>query len=370
MTFGLRKIDRYLLTEIAGPFIGGVVFFLFVFLMFQVIRLAEIFILHGVSAAILLKITGYMTLSFLPMSLPVAFLIAVLVGFGRLSADSELVALKAGGLSLLRLTAPVGAVALLIVALSFMLNLEWVPKGDRALKSLLIRVSNTKVVSSIKEGTFTTGFFDLLIYTDRIDVDTNRMDRVFIYDERDPQNPLTVVAREGEFVSVRTDSELASAAMLRLYDGSIHKNELGRDSYERIGFREYKLFLKVDEGDDTHQTKPKMYAWRELGQKIAEQEPGSHWHRELRAELARRYAVALSPLLFVFLGVGFGTVRTRSVRAGALLIALIVTVSYWGLQLLGTVLAKQGVLPPHLAMQIPNAVMMILAVTSFRAASW
>src|SRR4051794_4150936 len=96
------RIDRYVLTEVMGPFLGGNIFFVFILLMFQALRLADFFIVHGIPAATLGQMTLLMSLSFIPTTLPAAFLIAVLVGFGRLSADSELVAMKANGLSILR----------------------------------------------------------------------------------------------------------------------------------------------------------------------------------------------------------------------------------------------------------------------------
>lgn len=147
-----KRIDYYVLAEILGPFFGGILFFSFIFLMFQALRLAEFFIIHGVPLTVLGKMIALMMLSFLPISLPIAFLIGVLVGFGRLSADSELVAMKASGMSIYRLTAPVLGVSVIVVLLSLGLNLQWVPMGDREFKSTLIKVSNTKIVSSIKIG--------------------------------------------------------------------------------------------------------------------------------------------------------------------------------------------------------------------------
>jgi lipopolysaccharide export system permease protein len=364
------RLDWYVLTEVTGPFLGGVVFFSFIFLMFQALRLADFFIIHGVGLDVLGEMIGLLVLSFLPISLPVSFLIGVLISFGRLSSDSELVAMKANGISVSRLAVPVLALSAVVVVVSLALNMEWVPWGDRTFKSTLIKVSNTKVVSSIKEGTFTSGFFDLLIYADHLDPATNRLHRVFIYDEREPKNPLTVVAKEGEIVTVRTDRQLGSAVMLRLFDGNIHRNDLAADSYSKINFGEYRLYLKIDEGTGDATVKPRMVPYRDLMRTIRESEARGQPHREFLAEMWRRWAIALSPVIFVFLGIGFGTVRTRAVRAGAALIALATILVYWSIQALGTVAAQKGQLPPFLAMQLPNLVMGAVAWRAFRSASW
>ena len=233
-------VDLYVISEVVGPFLGGVFFFTFVFLMFQALRLAEFFIIHGVSAFILLKMTSLLVLSFMPTALPTAFLVGILIAFGRLSADSELVAMKANGISIYRLALPVSVLALFVVVLSLLLNIQWVPWGERTFKSTLIKVSNTKVAGSIKEGTFTSDFFDLLIFTDKVDNTTNKLHRVFIFDEREPKNPLAVIAKEGEIVSVKAESDIASSAMLKLYNGNIHRNDVGANTYQKIDFGEYR----------------------------------------------------------------------------------------------------------------------------------
>lgn len=360
------KIDLYILGEIVGPFMGGVVFFSFIFLMFQALRLADFFIVHDVPGIVLLKLIGLLTLSFLPTALPIAFLIGVLIGFGRLSADSELVALKANGISLQRMSVPVLILALPVVVVSLGLNLEWVPWGDRNFKKTLVKVSSTKSVSSIKEGTFTTGFFDLLIYADRLDPKTQRLHRVFIYDEREPKNPFTVVAQEGEILPVETGSELGAAAVLKLYRGNIHRNDAGTNTYQKIDFGEYRLYLRIDEGNEGHAIKPKMFAYKEL-RAFVKKNPHV---LDMYGELWRRYSVALSPLVFVFLGIGYGSVRTRAVRANAFMVAFGAILLFWGIQAVATTMVHKGHIHPILGMQLPNLVLGALAFRGFRSAMW
>ncbi|MDR3606072.1 MAG: LPS export ABC transporter permease LptF [Oligoflexia bacterium] len=364
------RLDLYILSEVMGPFLGGIAFFVFIFLMFQALRLAEFFILHGASGAQLGKLIALLVLTFMPLALPVAFLIAVLVGFGRLSADSELVAMKSNGFSLLRLAAPVIGLSLCVVTLSLFLNLEWVPWAERNFKNTLIKIGNTKVVSSIKEGTFTSGFFDLLIFAEKVDMQTNRLKRVFIYDDRNPKDPNTVVAQNGEIVNVKTDTELGAAAVLKLYNGSIHRNDSAQGSYQKIDFGEYNLFLQINEGELTSVLKPQMIPYRELVQRISQLSPRDYIGRELRGELWRRVAIAIAPLLFVFLGMGFGTVRTRAVRAGAALVAFVVLLGYYVLQTAATIGVQRDLLPPWLAMELPNIAVFVLASISFRRAMW
>jgi len=365
-----RKLDFYILGEVLMPFVGAVVFLCFVFLMFQALRLAEFFIIHGVSGAVLGEISGLMMLSFLPYVLPVGFLIAVLSSFGRLSSDSELVAMKANGISIWRMAVPVVIAGLGVGALSLALNMDWVPWGEHRYRELIVRVSNTKATSSIKEGTFTTGFFDLLIYTDRLERGTNKMHRVFIYDEREPRNPVTVVAQEGAIVPVKTPGDLSAAIALKLFNGNIHRSSIRENTYSKIDFDEYRLYLSIAEGGGGISFRPRIVPQAELVRRMHTEDPKSQQSREFRTELWRRYATSLSPLIFVFFGIGFGTVRTRAVRMSAALVGLIVVLIYWGLQGAMIGLGYSGVLHPAAAMMIPNLVILALAVPAFRSAMW
>lgn len=374
-SFSLRRLlpmrlDFYILAEVVGPFLGGIFFFIFIFLMFQALRLADFFIVHGVPGRLLLKMVGLMALAFMPTSLPVAFLISVLVAFGRLSSDSELVAMKANGLSMYRLAAPVLAFGALVSCFSLALNLEICPWGDRLFKTTLIRVGNTQVVSSIREGTFTSGFFDLLIFADHVDQKNGHMRRVFIYDERQANNPLVVVASAGDIVPVKTGSELNTAAVLKLKNGSIHRNDLTENTYQKIDFEEYRLFLKVAEGTADTVIKPQMIPLPELRDKIVSSDPTTYLGREFRGELYRRFAVAVTPLIFVFLGMGMATVRTRAVRAGAVLTALVTLFIYWGTQTAATIAMQKGQIPPLFAMTLPDLLIGSAAAFAFWRCLW
>ncbi len=366
----IKKIDLYILTEVIAPLLGGLVFFTFIFLMFQLLRLADLFILHGVSLFTLGKMTLLMIITFLPTTLPIAFLISVLIAFGRLSTESELVAMKSSGISILRLTLPVLILSLVVSLLSLGLNMEWAPKGDLVFKSTLIKVSNTKIVSSLKEGAFNTGFFDLLIFTDKYDNKTNRLKRVFLFDEREAKTPVVVIAQEGEIISVKPNTELGAAAVLKLYSGNIHRNNVEDNNYQKIDFDQYRLYLQVDEGDGGYVTKPKMIPYQDLLKLIETSPKTSFGYREALTEIWKRLMVGTTPLIFVFLGIGYGTIRIRAVRSGAAAMAFIIIFLYWSVQAFGTVAAQEGYLPPAIAMILPNLLILVLAMPGFKSAMW
>ncbi|MCC7441333.1 MAG: LPS export ABC transporter permease LptF [Bdellovibrionales bacterium] len=365
-----KKVDHYLLVEVMNPFLGALLFLLFVFLMFQVLRLAEMFIVHGMPFSLLGRMVALLTLSFLPMALPVAFLLAVLLAFARLSADSELVAMKACGISIWRMTAPVLGISAGVVALSLALNLGWVPWAENELKSTLTRLSNTEAVGAIKPGTFNKGFYDLLIYADEVDPKTGHLKNVFIFDEREPKTPFTVVAANGGVRPVETPSEFGAAVVLELKRGNIHQTSEESETYQKINFSKYSLYLEIEEGEDDSKVKPRRLPMARLLEGIADPHMKPRKKRRYRTELWRRFSIALSPFVFVFLGIGFGTVRTRSARASAVLVTFVVVLLFWTLLAYATTKGFSGKLPPAAVLWLPNLAVTILAIFGFKKATW
>jgi lipopolysaccharide export LptBFGC system permease protein LptF len=113
----------------------------------------------------------------------------------------------------------------------------------------------------------------------------------------------------------------------------------------------------------------RMLTERELEAAIVKEDPRSWDGRELRGEYWRRIAMAIAPLLFAFLGIGFGTVRTRAVRASAILISMLTIILFLSLQSGGHILIQRGLLPAYLGQQIPNFVTGLIGLLAFRKGS-
>ena len=98
--FKNRRVFVYILSETIPSFLLGVFIFICVLLMFQSLRLTEFLLVHGIKWTTLARIMGYMSISFLPMLLPMSLLFAILLTYNRFSLDSEIIALKACQISI------------------------------------------------------------------------------------------------------------------------------------------------------------------------------------------------------------------------------------------------------------------------------
>lgn len=363
----------YVWREVTSPFAGAVGFFIFVLLMFQVIRLADFLVIHNVSIRLVLELLAYLSLSFLPIVIPIAFLLAVLVGFGRLSADSEITAMKSVGLSLYKLVSPILILGALLFVIGLSLNLYLVPWANRMFRYELFRISNTKAIATIHEGRFTEGFFDMVLFADRVDSRSNSLKNVFIYDSKEGKQPLSVVADRGKIFNNQRDAEGLPGVVLRLFDGSLHRANPETELVELIQFSVYDIFLRLATAKVVGVEKPRTMDFGSLQRKIKEvverpnkvREDFREWNR-LRVEFWSRFALSFSSVIFAVLGVGFGTVRTRTVRSNSLMICMFVMLGYWGLHSAGARWGEEGYIAPIIATWMSNFILVFVAIFAIR----
>ena len=178
-----RKAISYIFFELLPTYFMGVFVFVFVILMFQSFRLMEYVIVHGAKTEAIFSILGFLIISFLPIVLPVSLLFSVLLTYGRLSADSEVVALQSLGLNLKHLLLP----ALLLGGMTFLFSVEigfhLAPWGNRKMEVLIHRLGESKPGVTIREGVFSEGFFNLVVYANKVDSKKGKLKKIFIYDE-------------------------------------------------------------------------------------------------------------------------------------------------------------------------------------------
>jgi lipopolysaccharide export system permease protein len=372
----------YILSEVSKPFLGAVFFFTFVLMMFQVIRWSDFFVVHNVSGYSILTLMWYLLLTFTPVIFPIAFLLAVLLGFGRLSGDSEVLAMRAAGLSVYSMLLPVLALGAVLTLVTLICNMYFVPYGSRQFRYELFRISNTKAIATIHEGTFNEGFFDMVLFAGGVDSKNSMLSSVLIYDERKDQLPVTVVAKTGQILNNLQDDQGVPGLVLRLFNGSLHRGDPAKRLYEKTDFDLYDIFLRIETakvvGVDNAKTMDSSALKRRIEEVLAlqKQRGGTGWaHLEeierldyinYSCELYKRYALSLSCLIFAMMGVAFGVVRTRAVRSNSFIICLVVLLVYYMIYSYGFSLASEGKVPAFVGIFAANVVAFLIAIFTLR----
>src|SRR5688500_18570121 len=175
-----RAIGRYVFKEIASPFILGSFILSFVALMPQVLQQSEKVLAFGIGIYVFLIVMLYALPPVLLFVVPAAFLLAVLVAFGRLSADSEMIAIRAGGVSLWQLLPPVLTLGLLASVFTAGMSSYGEPWGRSQLTNFFFKLAETKAAGLVEARKFNNEFFGLTIYADAVSPQQSRLQNVFL----------------------------------------------------------------------------------------------------------------------------------------------------------------------------------------------
>jgi lipopolysaccharide export system permease protein len=332
----------------------GNIIFILILLMFQALRLTEFVLGHGVSMSVIMEIVLYLSTSFLPIILPMSLLFSVLMTYGRLSDESEIIAMKSVGLSMSTLILPALVLSFLVSWASAQTSFNVAPWGNRQFEVLVHNLGSQKAAGVIRPGTFSEGFFSgLVIYAGKADAKTGLLEEIFIYDERSRSTPLTIIAERGQILR-QTDSA-AQRASLRLINGNVHRIHEGR--HTKIKFTTYDILLSSPVSTSIRQQSPQSMTLEELAQVLRDPTLDSAKKIRLEIEYHRRWALCFACFIFGGLGVGLGTRgNRRSGKSSGFVMSLMIIVGYWILHATFEGLAKSQTFTPALAMWSPNIV--------------
>lgn len=353
-----RRAAQYLFFEMWPGFILGLAVFVFILLMFQALRLTEFFLVHGIGIRMVGEIIVFLAVSLLPALFPMALLFAVVLTYSRLSHDSELVALKALGYSQGSLLMPAVILSGVVALASAQTSFHLAPWGNRQFEVILNQLGQTKAAATLKEGTFSEGFFDLVIYANNVDSKKNEMSKVFIYDERDPTAPLTIIAKTGQIIP--DPDKPGQSILLHLSDGDIHRKA---EAHTKIKFRDFDIHLADPvQFKQREKTMPSLTI-EEIRDRLESPDPKlkltEEDRRNLRIEFHKRWAISLACLIFGALGVGLGSQVNRRVRSNGLILSLVVIIIYWIIYVTLEGVARSAQIPVALAIWAPNALFLL-----------
>lgn len=345
---GNRIISRYLIREIAGIFALGLTIFTLVLLMGRMVKLMEMVVSHGVPLVEVARLITLLLPSFLVMTIPMAFLLAVLLAFGRLSSDNEITILKASGLSLYTLLPPVLVSALLAGMLTLFISLVAVPWGNSGFKQMTVDVAKKYAATAVRERIFRDDLPGIVLYVDHYDEATRRMERVMIQDGRNPERPLTIFAKKGMVVSDETNGSLR----IVLHDGSIHTQSINGD-YRLVSFGEYLLTAEAGGGAAVVRTEIDMGV-AELLHAANASETAPQARMKMLAEMHSRFAFPGAVFVFALLAVPLGLQNRRSGKTSGFTVSIFILLLYYVLLSFLRTLAEKGVIPPFAALWLPN----------------
>jgi len=355
------RINLYVTREVLVPTLLSLLIFTFLLLMGRIPRLTELVINKGVPLPDILQLFTYLLPSFFSVTVPLSFLLGILLAFGRLSADSEFVALKASGISLYTLIKPVLLLAILSTLGNLYLNTVTIPRSKTAFRSKIFDIASNRINIGIQAGIFTDEFDGIVLYTAGMDDRKGLMHGVFISDEREGNVPATIFAEQGRFISDPENYTLT----LRLEQGNIHRqppvNKQQEPTYQTIAFSTYDINLDMgqhlQQGQDRDKSKGELSS-SELKTAVSEAEDPEQRYR-LEGEHYKRIVTSFAPLVFALVGVPLGLQSNRSGKGSGFALALAISLAYFIMLSLSRTLAAKGYLPTAGALWFPNIVFLL-----------
>jgi lipopolysaccharide export system permease protein len=349
-----RRINSYVFYEILTPTLLSLVVFTFILLMARLPGLTELVINKGVPLVDIMKLFFFLLPNFLIITIPLSFLLGILLAFGRLSAESEFTALKSAGVSLYSLLRPVLYFSLVCTLINASLILYGKPVGNTALHQLLFSIASNQVSVGIESGVFNDNFDNLVIYTETFDDSQGKMNKVFLSDERTANDPVNIFAKEGVFIR---DPQLATLT-LRLKQGAIHHRppDGAKDSYQTIGFSTYDINLDINKNlaeAPTRSRSDNEFRTQKLIAAINSATQPREKNR-LKAELHKRFSTTLTPMVFSLVGIPLALQSNRSGKGAGFALALGIALSYFLLLSFARTVAENGTIPAYLALYLPN----------------
>ena len=347
----MRILRNYILNECLAPFTICISVLTSVFLLGYLPQLANKVINKGVSLLAISKVFLFYIPILLGYTLPIACLVTVILTFGRLSAENEILAMRASGVYLRKLLTPLLVVGIALSLLVHILNDRVIPGAYDAQTRILQETGSQNPTALLEPGTFINAFDKYIVFIYRIEND--HLYGVRIYQPQPNKPTRTIIAQEGEFVKVPGQDQLK----LKLINGTSDEPDLKNpNNFYKLNFNTSFITMDMSKKRTKADKKPKAMTLKELEQKIDEYKKITIDSSPLVTEYHRRLAWTLTPLMFILLGFPFAVTTHKRAKSANILFAVLFAAPYYIVSLACQGLATQNVFDPALTMWIPDII--------------
>jgi lipopolysaccharide export system permease protein len=341
----MKIVHRYVSLEILRVFFLTLGLFIFVILMDRASSIAETVLGQGVSALDFFSVLIKAVPAFLGITIPMSFVLSVLIVFIQMGSNNELVALKSCGVSLRELSKPVFALGLLFSLLSFFSLMFLMPKSNVAMKKEIEELLKKKITMSITPKSFSSNFPGVTFYAEKIYPKRGYLEN-FMVTLQKGNELVTIFAKKG---ILRTEE---NTVFLDIEDGSAQVLSWQKPSeFKLLSFKNYTV--KLYKFSEREQFKAVKY--KDLFQLL------SMDGKEPKVELVKRAGLAFAPVIVGVLAFSIATLIPRGSLGTGVVLSLVIIVTYYILYTLSKKIAlKSGLVFLPL---LPDV--LFLAVTAY-----
>ncbi len=354
----MRLLDRYIAREVIRHAFLGLLIFTFVLFVPKLVKLMEIFVRHSGSGSQVAILFLCIVPSVLVFTIPMAVLVGVLLGLGRMSMDSEIIALTALGISRRRILIPVGVLAALGAILTFLMTAWLAPLSLRTGRNIEATLLTSQISFAVQPRVFDERFPHLVLYISDVSASGTHWNGVFLAEAGADNNSDITLAESAIVIAEPSLGKLE----LHLNDGTTHEfSRATPDHYSITAFgrtdwpMEFSTMLPPKERTISMPERFIRELWGDHG---------TNW-REARVEFNQRLAFPAACFVFALIAVPLGAQPRRGGRAAGTLLAIVIIASYYLILVTGAGFARQGLLPPFIGIWAANLTMAIIALGLF-----
>ena len=358
----MRILDRYVIRQLLMPFGIGLLVFTFLFIIPEFMRYAEDYIAKGAPMQVVAEVFVALLPMALGLTIPMSLLMALLVAFGRLSADREFVAFQACGISMRRLLRPVGLVSVLCFGATLYVLLVSVPASNQRFREITFKIIASLAEGEVKPRVFYERFPNIDLYVREIPL-TGGWNGVFMSDNRAGDGSTVYIAKRGRVVI----DKIKKSVEMVLEEGTRHIADPA-GNYDVYSFHRVVLNLSPENvfpsgGPPKGDREMSISELRTRADEIRAQ--GQFPHNQL-FEIHKKFSIPAACLVFGLIGLALGATNRRDGKLASFVIGVAIVFVYYILLWLGQSLTKGRVLAPWLAAWLPNIVLGIAGIVLFK----
>lgn len=250
----MKKLYRYIVSSFIGTFFFTFFIVLFILDMQFLWLYVDDLVGKGLELNILAELFFHMSVTFIPMALPLALLLASLMCFGNFGEHYELVAMKASGISMWKVMRPLVIFSVLLSGFAFFVSNSLLPVANLKGQTLLFDVRRQKLAFNIKEGVFYRDLDNYVIYVERKGADGSSIYGVKIYDHTDRMGNTKIISADSGMMTLSPNQR---NIIFTLYDGYNYTDVTSAENYkqnrpfERMSFKQEQLKFSLKDFDMT-----------------------------------------------------------------------------------------------------------------------
>ncbi|MBU0501831.1 MAG: LptF/LptG family permease [bacterium] len=340
----MKILNRYLFFEVLGPFLVGVVGFVMVLAVDLLFTMADLIINKGVPLLAVVKLLAYKLPSIMELTFPVSMLFGTAMALGRLSKDTEIVALRTSGINLFQISVPILLLGVVVSAASYINSEKIVPHANHVATNIIRQIIYKQPLPDVEENVFFKDAFNRHYYAKRIDMKNKAMEDVMVYELSSDKYPRVITARQATF----------EGRLWNLKTGVIHKYDKdGYLNYE-AAFADMQLNVSEDVMNFSEQKTDKEMNSGELRQKITMLGGSGVNTKSLKTELYMKFSIPLTCFVFALIGIPFSMPSPRSGRTWGMVVTIVFMFTFYVFASVFRSLGRGGIMPPAVAAFTPQ----------------